>query len=98
MLQSSIAENVALGMTMEQSCIKLNHDNLRIVSSNKFRSNLRFYSTCWNVVPSLFPSVLLQGILFEELRISHVVPGRRIRPSSLRKGALFHAPSTQQPR
>jgi hypothetical protein len=37
----SIAENVASGITMEQSCIKLNHDNLRITSSNQFRSNLR---------------------------------------------------------
>jgi hypothetical protein len=31
--------------------------------------------------------------VFKELRISYVVPGRRIRPAFLRKGALFHAPS-----
>jgi hypothetical protein len=34
MFQSLPAENVALGTTIEQSCIKLNHDNLRTISGN----------------------------------------------------------------
>jgi hypothetical protein len=37
MLQSPIAENMALSIAMMQSCIKINHDNLRITSSNHFR-------------------------------------------------------------
>src|SRR5438445_12108043 len=53
---------------------------------------------------SLFPcsgyrtTWLIERILCEGHNTLHVVAGCRIRTSSFRKGALFHAPSTQQPR
>src|SRR5438445_11928781 len=53
---------------------------------------------------SLFPcsgyrtTWLIELILCKGHNTLHVVAGCRIRTSSFRKGALFHAPSTQQPR
>src|SRR2546428_1172757 len=53
---------------------------------------------------SLFPcsgyrtTWLIERILCKGHNTLHVVAGRRIRTSSFRKGALFYAPSTQQPR
>src|SRR5580658_7878812 len=53
------------------------------------------------MIASLLSRVLLlQRILVNRsaLQIPYAVPGCRIRTSSLGEGALFHAPSTQQPR
>src|SRR5207244_8246358 len=47
---------------------------------------------------AIFCSVLPQRIVSNGLHITHVVDGSRIGASSLGKGALFHAPTVQQPR
>src|SRR5260370_23992121 len=50
------------------------------------------------LILQLFCRVLPQRIVSNGLHITHVVDGSRIGPSSLGKGALFHAPTPQQPR